>query len=96
MSTEHIPRERITLQVLASTIFADIDIFLLKEPDQVTDKTKQFTVQEIRNQLQITSDKIAIALIRLGYDSHQPLIPSYAPFLDLTVIPNERIIPIED
>lgn len=43
---------------LLVTTLADIDIFLLKEENQTTDKNQTFTVEEIRNQLFKTAKKM--------------------------------------
>ena len=50
--------EFVTIKYLLALLVADIDIFLLREEDQETDKNKTFTVQEIRMQLHESINKI--------------------------------------
>ena len=42
---------QVTLKTFCSMLMADIDIFLLQEEDQKTDKDKLYTKEEIREQL---------------------------------------------
>jgi hypothetical protein len=49
--------EEVTLKSFIALIMADIDIFLLQEENQQTDKDKLFTTEEIRNQLEKTMIK---------------------------------------
>lgn len=51
---------------------ADIDIFLLMEDDQETDKNKMFTTEEIRNQLEKSMSKLANMLTQIGVDIEKP------------------------
>lgn len=48
----------LNFKIFLSMIMADIDIFLLKEEDQETDKDKLYTKEEIRNQLHGTLNKV--------------------------------------
>lgn len=59
--------------ILLATFAADIDIFLLMEEDQKTDRVKSYTTQEIRDQLTASMAKFAKVLPQNGYDIHKPL-----------------------
>lgn len=53
----------LTIKSLLAMTMADIDIFLLQEEDQKTDKKKDsFTKQEIRDQLEETMKKVCRVL----------------------------------
>ena len=47
-----------TLREFLAVVMADIDIFLLKEENQETDKDKLYTKEEIRSQLHATMQKV--------------------------------------
>lgn len=66
----------LSVKGLVSIIMADIDVFLLKEDDQETDKTCVFNVEEIRNRLIETTQKVANALMVLGYELDGEIIPN--------------------
>ena len=58
----------ITLRTFIGLTMTDIDIFLLKEEDQETDIKKFLTVEEVRNQLEKTMDKMVDMATKLGVD----------------------------
>ena len=60
-----LPQE-MTVEVIIAMAMADVDIFLLKEEDQKTDKNKLYSTQEIRNQLEASGSKILMALRKQG------------------------------
>lgn len=66
-------KEDLSINLLIASLLADVDIFLLKEKDQITDKEKHFTVDEIRNQLQRSGEKLNATLEELGFDIHEKL-----------------------
>ncbi len=65
--------EPLTIRTLLALFAADVDIFLLKEEDQETDKDQVFTVAEIQEHLIKTIDKFNYNLRKLGYELDQPL-----------------------
>ena len=65
--------EELNLQWLLSFTMADIDIFLLKEDDQETDKAQLYTKEEIRLQLEKSLIKILTVIRDCGYDIQTPL-----------------------
>ena len=46
--------EEVTINSLLALIIADVDVFLLKDKDQVTDKDQVYSKDEIRKQLEET------------------------------------------
>ena len=66
----------ITLAYFLALSFADIDIFLLKEENQINDKNKLFTVDEIREHLVKTLKKMLDVAQQLNIDINKPL---YSP-----------------
>lgn len=71
----------VTLANIISLLAADIDIFLLKEEDQETDKNITFSIDDIRNQLEISSSNVIKALSDLGYNVNEPIKPTFIPNL---------------
>ena len=65
--------EELNLQWLIAFTMSDIDIFLLKEEDQETDKEQLYTKEEIRQQLEKTLCKILNVMSDCGYDIKTPL-----------------------
>jgi hypothetical protein len=65
-------KEKLTLVSFLSIVMADIDIFLLQEADQKTDKDKLYTKDEIRAQLVATINKI-LNLDTFRYIKYIPL-----------------------
>ena len=65
--------EELNLQWLIAFTMSDIDIFLLKEEDQQTDKEQLYTKEEIRQQLTKTLSKILNVVKDCGYDIKTPL-----------------------
>lgn len=63
-----------TIKSLLAAFAADIDIFLLRENDQKTDKEKTYTKEEIREQLVKTLEKFAD--LPLNYDAQVFLLPN--------------------
>jgi len=61
--------QNLTIKSLVAILMSDIDIFLLKEPDQTTDKNKLFTLEEIRNRLTLSGQKTIASLQRMGVDT---------------------------
>lgn len=68
---------QLTLKNLLSALVADIDIFLLKEEDQITDKTTSFTVDEVRTQLETSVYNVCSALERMGVNIDAELKRSF-------------------
>jgi len=62
-----------SLEDVLALLCADVDIFLLKEDDQKTDKDKVYTASEIRNQLKKSSEKLLGILLKYGIDVDRPL-----------------------
>jgi hypothetical protein len=65
--------EELNLQWLIAFTVSDIDIFLLKEEDQETDKEQLYTKEEIRQQFEKTLCKILNVMSDCGYDIKTPL-----------------------
>jgi len=65
--------EELNLHWLIAFTMSDIDIFLLKEEDQQTDKEQLYTNEEIRQQLTKTLSKILNVMKDCGYDIKTPL-----------------------
>ena len=65
--------EELNLQWLIAFTVSDIDIFLLKEEDQQTDKEQLYTNEEIRQQLTKTLSKILNVVKDCGYNIKTPL-----------------------
>lgn len=64
----------LTLKTLLAMTVADIDIFLLKNKDQIEDNNKQsFTKEDIRLQLHKTLKKVVVTLSDLGFDVNEPI-----------------------
>lgn len=63
----------LNLESLLAITMADIDIFLLKEEDQETDKNKLYSAEEIRHQLEETMIKMTNTLEKLGLNLSKPL-----------------------
>ncbi|NDV84507.1 hypothetical protein [Bacteroides sp. 51] len=63
----------LTLKEVIALLCADIDIYLLKEEDQKTDKDKTYTVEEIRSQLFKSSRKLIDKLALYGVDVDRPV-----------------------
>jgi len=61
------------INYLVAFVLSDVDIFLLREQDQETDKQKTFTTDEIRNQLMQTGQKIYKCMKENGIDIYKPL-----------------------
>lgn len=66
-------KDKLTPAHLIALTLADVDIFLLKESDQETDKSRTFTALEVREQLQHTADKIQSTLMDIGLDMTSPI-----------------------
>ena len=66
-------KTKLTPANLIAMTMADIDIFLLREDDQETDKNKVFTVDEIRHHLELTIKKISTVCRDLGLDMDSPI-----------------------
>lgn len=62
-----------TLKEIMALFCSDIDIFLLKEKDQKTDKKKAYTAREIRKQLVESSNKLLDLLELYGIDIDEPV-----------------------
>lgn len=63
-----------SIKSLLAIVMADIDIFLLKKEDQLTDNDKEFyTKSEIREQLCKTMFKTVDAMTKVGFDIDKPL-----------------------
>ena len=65
--------KELNLHWLIALTMSDIDIFLLKEEDQQTDKEQLYTKEEIRQQLTKTLSKILNVVKDCGYDIKTPL-----------------------
>jgi hypothetical protein len=65
--------ELLTIRTLIASTMADVDIFLLKDESQTNDLDKVYTIEEIRNQLHKTNDKLVEVLSKLDYDVDKPL-----------------------
>ena len=65
--------ELLTIRTLIASTMADVDIFLLKDESQTNDLDKVYTIEEIRNQLHKTNDKLIEVLSKLDYDVDKPL-----------------------
>ena len=71
--TEEFGKQNLNLHLLLSMTMADIDIFLLKEEDQITDKNKMYSKEEIREQLTKTVSKVVNLLEENGCNVHQKI-----------------------
>ena len=67
----------LNIHTLIAMVLADVDIFLLKELDQVTDKDRIFTTNEIRDQLKRSGMRILSALKSLDVDVLEPIECDY-------------------
>lgn len=76
------PKQNITIKSLIAMTMADVDIFLLKEADQETDKQKNFNTKEIRNQLHTTCNKVLIILKEYGCNIDEEIKFSKLPNLN--------------
>lgn len=65
--------DKLTPASLIALTLTDIDLFLLKESDQETDKSRTFTVLEVREQLQHTAEKLTTTLRDIGVDIVSPI-----------------------
>lgn len=65
--------DSLTLKKVIALLCTDIDIFLLKEKDQKTDKNKTYTATEIREQLVESSNKLLDLLEVYGIDIDRPV-----------------------
>jgi hypothetical protein len=65
--------ELLTIRTLIASTMADVDIFLLQDESQTNDLDKVYTIEEIRNQLHKTNDKLVEVLSKLDYDVDKPL-----------------------
>lgn len=54
-------------------LLADVDIFLLREPDQITDKQTTYTASQIREQLHNSAQKLNKVCRDLHLDIDSPL-----------------------
>lgn len=83
-----------TINSLVAFILADIDIFLLKEEDQETDKDKLYSAEEIRSQLIKSRDKMLSIFDKSGLNTEAPLgrcIGIYNLFSNGSISNNEVI-----
>jgi len=62
--------EFLDVKSLVAFTLSDIDIGLLKGPDQETDKNRYFTVEEVRNQLHKTAKNMAKIISKAGLDEN--------------------------
>lgn len=60
--------EQLTLRTLMAITLSDVDIKLLQENDQETDKQEMFTVSQVRGQLLQTGINMINILDKLGID----------------------------
>ena len=60
--------KRLDIRHLIAFTMSDIDIFLLREVDQTTDKDKTYTKEEIRTQLKETGKKVLRTMGECGID----------------------------
>jgi len=65
-------RDPISIKTLLALVMADIDIYLLKCPDQETDRRQTFTVRQVRKQLMTTMCKFC-DMLELTYDINEQL-----------------------
>lgn len=63
----------LTLKEAIALLCTDVDIFLLREKDQETDKDKTYTASEIRSQLIRSSKKLLNQLESFGIDVNRPV-----------------------
>jgi hypothetical protein len=63
----------LNIRYLISFILSDVDIFLLRENDQLTDVDKTYTTDEIRNQLIQTGCKMLKCMKENGVDVEAPI-----------------------
>jgi len=80
--------QQISIKSLLVLTIADIDIFLLKCPDQETDRRDQLTVDQIRKQLYITMIKMC-KVMDLAYDIERPIPSEKVMFDTPPVLPNK-------
>ena len=67
-TNSRIEKSELNIKILLAMTIADIDIFLLKNEDQTEDLNKNFSVEEIRNQLSNTLKKVVNVLEKSGID----------------------------
>ena len=67
-------KDLLTLKSLIAMTVADIDICLLQNEDTTADTEKQFTKEEVTEQLEKTMHNVCSALIKTGFDIDEPLI----------------------
>lgn len=73
MENEKIKNSEVNLKILLSMTMADIDIFLIKNEDQIEDKNKLFSKEEIRSQLAKTLKKVISVLQQNGVNVDEPI-----------------------
>ena len=73
MENEKFKNSEVDIKMLLSMTMADIDIFLIKNENQIEDKDKLFSKEEIRNQLAITLKKVISILQQTGVNVDEPL-----------------------
>lgn len=66
-------KQGLTLKEVLALLCADVDIFLLREKDQQTDKDKTYTAREIRVQLTESSKKLIRVLESYGISTDRPV-----------------------
>ena len=68
-------KKQLTIKWLVAMIAADVDIFLLQNEAQTEDNDQEtFTREEIRAQLQKTTNKVLIELGKMGCDINAPIL----------------------
>lgn len=72
-TNSRIEKSELNIKILLAMTIADIDIFLLKNEDQTEDLNKNFSVEEIRNQLSNTLKKVVNVLEKSGIDVNESI-----------------------
>lgn len=83
--------EQLTLRTLLAITLADVDIFLLQDETQTKDLEKEFTTEEIRNQLLETMAKICSILEKFGYNIDQPLLSKISYKVNNSILNNPSV-----
>ena len=85
---------QLNLSDLLVVIMTDIDIFLLKEENQIDDKNVLFTEEDVRNQLSETQKKMIQILTSSGFDMDLPLLGALRlkSLFDNPIISNKEIL----
>jgi len=73
----------VTIKWLLASAMADIDIFLLREKNQIDDKNQTFTAEEIRTQLRKTFSKMCHVGAKIGFDLDKVLEINVCPINEL-------------